>query len=291
MQLRLPTFDGKAAYRLLLRQTEFGPRAPGSAGHERCLQFLDRELKSCADVVQRQQFWYRIPPNGKQIRLTNIISSFNVGSSKRVLLTAHWDTRPWADQDPDPRNRTKPILGANDGASGVAVLLEVARLLKGNPPPIGVDIVLFDGEDLGTTGLPESFSAGAKYFARNLPAGRKPLFAINIDMIGDSDLRIRREVNSDRYAPEVMNMIFTTAQELNISQFVDSPGTEVTDDHMPLLNAGIPAVDLIDFSYPDESNKYWHTMADTPDKCSAESLSAVGRVLTAIIYSKEPSLQ
>jgi glutaminyl-peptide cyclotransferase len=303
MQLQVPKFDGKAAYAMLLRQTNLGPRAPGSAGHEKCLQFLLGELRTYADAVQQQRFWYKIPPNGKprlprerglrgkQVQLTNIISSFNVNASKRILLTAHWDTRLWADQDPDPKNRTKPIVGANDGASGVAVLLEVARLLKRNPPPIGVDIVLFDGEDLGTTGLPESFSAGAKYFARNLPAGRRPRFAINIDMIGDSELRIPREVNSDRYAPQVMNLIFATAQELGISQFVDSPGSEVTDDHMPLMNVGIPAVDLIDFSYPDETNKYWHTMADTPDKCSSESLSAVGRVLIAVVYSKASTLE
>lgn len=291
IQVEVPKFDGKAAYKILLRQTEFGPRAPGSAGHQRCLQFLERELKSYAEAVQRQQFWYKIPPNDRQAQLTNIIASFNINSSKRILLTAHWDTRPWADQDPNPKSRTKPIVGANDGASGVAVLLEIARLLKRNPPPIGVDIVLFDGEDLGTTGVPESFSAGAKYFARNLPAGKIPRFAINIDMIGDSDLQIPREVNSDRYAPQVVDLIFATAQELDISQFIDAPGTEVTDDHMPLMNVGIPAVDLIDFSYPDGTNKYWHTMADTPDKCSGESLSAVGRVLLAIIYSKASSIQ
>jgi Iap family predicted aminopeptidase len=291
LQRDVPKFDGKAAYGMLLHQTEFGPRAPGSVGHEKCLRFLERELKSSADAVQRQQFWHNLPPGSKRIRLTNIISAFNINASKRILLTAHWDTRPWADQDPDPKNRAKPIIGANDGASGVAVLLELARQLKRNPPPIGVDIVLFDGEDLGTTGVAESFSAGAKYFARNRPAGMNPLFAINIDMVGDRDLLIPREVNSDRYAPHLMNLIFTTAQELGISQFIDSPGTEVTDDHMPLMNAGIPAVDLIDFSYPDETNKYWHTIADTPDKCSSESLSAVGRVLVAIIYSKASTIQ
>jgi glutaminyl-peptide cyclotransferase len=303
VQGEIPEFSGKAAYKMLLRQTELGPRGPGLAGHEKCLEFLLRELRTYAEAVHRQQFWYPLPPGGKprlprerglrgqKVQLTNIIASFNVNAKKRIFLTAHWDTRLWADQDPNPKNRTKPIIGANDGASGVAVLLEIARLLGRNAPPIGVDIVMFDGEDLGTTGLPESFSSGAKYFARNLSSGRLPLFAINIDMIGDKELRIPREVNSDRYAPQIMNLIFATAKELGISQFIDSPGSEVTDDHMPLMNVGIPAVDLIDFSYPDETNKYWHTMADTPDKCSAESLGAVGRVLTAVIYSKARSIQ
>jgi glutaminyl-peptide cyclotransferase len=290
-QREIPKFDGKAAYKMLLRQTEFGPRGPGLAGHEKCLRFLLRELGTYADAVRRQQFWYPVPPSGKKVQLTNVIASFNVNAKKRIFLTAHWDTRLWADQDLNPKNRTKPIIGANDGASGVAVLLEIASLLGRTPPPLGVDIVLFDGEDLGTTGLPESFSAGAKYFARNLSAGALPQFAINIDMIGDKELKIPREINSDRYAPQVMDLIFTTARELGVTQFIDYPGSEVTDDHMPLMNVGIPAVDLIDFSYPDETNKYWHTMADTPDKCSAESLSAVGRVLTAVIYSKARSIQ
>ncbi|MBI3579516.1 MAG: M28 family peptidase, partial [Ignavibacteriales bacterium] len=202
-----------------------------------------------------------------------------------------WDTRLWADQDPNPANRNKPMLGANDGASGVAVLLEIARLLKQSPPQIGIDIVLFDGEDLGKTGNPESFSAGAKYFANNKAPGFHPRFGINLDMVGDKVLEIPREINSDRYAPDVMNVIYSTAKELNIPQFSNSIGEEIIDDHLPLNNIGIRTVDLIDFNYPDRSNKYWHTLADTPDKCSEESLAAVGQVLITVIYEKALRMQ
>lgn len=281
----IPTFDGKSAYKYLRAQTNFGPRAPGSAEHERCLSYLQSELNKYADAVNLQEFSHTVD-KGRPYRLTNIIASFNLRATSRILLTAHWDTRLWADQDPNPANRNKPMLGANDGASGVAVLLEIARLLKQNPPPLGIDIILFDGEDLGKTGNPQSFSAGAKHFAKNKAPGFHPRFGINLDMIGDKALEIPREINSDRYAPDVMNLIYSTARELNIQQFSNSVGEEIVDDHLPLNNIGIRTVDLIDFNYPDRSNKYWHTLADTPDKCSGESLAAVGQVLIKVIYEK-----
>lgn len=286
----IPVFDGKSAFNYLRAQTNFGPRAPGSTEHERCLRYLQSELNKCAEAVNLQEFSYT-RDKGKQFRLTNIIASFNLRATSRILLTAHWDTRLWADQDPNPSNRNKPMLGANDGASGVAVLLEIARLLRQNTPPLGIDIILFDGEDLGKTGNPESFSVGSKYFARNKPPGFNPRFGINVDMVGDKVLEIPREVNSNRYAPEVMNLIYSTARELNIYQFLDSPGEEIVDDHLPLNTIGIRTVDLIDFNYPDRSNKYWHTLADTPDKCSGESLAAVGQVLVNIIYAKSLTIQ
>jgi len=278
-------FDGDRAYSLLLKQTRFGPRGPGLPGHDRCLKFLRDELKKHADLVQLQEFFSALP-DGKRVQLTNLIASFNSRSASRMLISAHWDTRLWADKDPDKKNWDKPISGANDGASGVAVLLEIARQLKNTPPPIGVDLVLFDGEDLGKSGRPESFSIGAKYFAANMPAGFNPRFGINIDMVGDRILRIYREQNSERLAPEIQNLVFSRAKSLNITQFIDFAGEEIVDDHLPLNSAGIPTIDLIDFSYPDDSNRYWHTLADTPDKCSAESLAAVGRALMSIIHSQ-----
>lgn len=278
-------FDGAAAYNYLTRQTLFGPRAPGLPGHDRCLVYLYDELRRYADVVRRQEFFTTLP-NGKQVKLTNLIASVNPKSSNRILISAHWDTRLWADQDPDKKNWTKPISGANDGASGVAIILEMTRQLKMDPPSSGVDFVLFDGEDLGKTGRPESFSAGAKYFAANRPPGFSPRFGINIDMVGDKQLQIYREENSERLAPDIQTMVFSTARDLGVSQFIDSPGEEITDDHLPLNGAGIPTIDLIDFAYPDATNKYWHTIADTADKCSGESLAAVGQVLMHIVYSQ-----
>jgi glutaminyl-peptide cyclotransferase len=279
-------FDSARAYRSLVKQTQFGPRDPGSAGHERCLKYLSNELSKYADVVLPQTFSYPVP-KWKSVQLTNLFASFNRRAANRIFISAHWDTRPWADQDPEKKNWTKPIIGANDGASGVAIILELARQLRQFPPTIGVDLVLFDGEDLGTSGIVGSFSIGAQHFAKNRPPGFNPRFGINIDMVGDRNLEIEREQNSERLAPEIQNLIFSTARRLSLPGFVDSPGNEITDDHLPLNDAGIPTVDLIDFKYPDGSNKYWHTMADTPDKCSAESLGAVGTLLLEIIYIQQ----
>ena len=278
-------FDSAKAYSYLVKQTQFGPRDPGSTGHERCLKFLREELGKYADVVVPQTFSYSVP-KWKLVPLTNILASFNIGATNRIFISAHWDTRPWADQDPEKKNRAKPLIGANDGASGVAIILELARQLKRFPPTVGVDLVLFDGEDLGTSGTGNSFCVGAQHFAKNRPPGFNPRFGINIDMVGDRNLEIEREQNSERLAPEVQNLVFSTARRLMLSGFIDSPGTEITDDHLPLNDAGIPTVDLIDFKYPDGSNKYWHTLADTPDKCSAESLGAVGTLLLEIIYTQ-----
>lgn len=279
-------FDPARAFSYLVKQARFGPRDPGSVGHDRCLKFLREELGNCADVVLPQTFSYSVP-KWKTVQLTNLLASFNVRATNRLCISAHWDTRPWADQDPDKKNWTKPIIGANDGASGVAVILELARQLKQFPPPVGVDVVLFDGEDLGTTGVGNSYSAGAQHFAKNRPPGFSPRFGINIDMVGDRNLDIEREQNSERLAPDIQNLVFSMARRLMLPGFVDSPGHEITDDHMPLNDAGIPTINLIDFRYPDASNKYWHTMADTPDKCSPESLGAVGTLLLEIIYTQQ----
>jgi hypothetical protein len=279
------TFSGKRAHQYLLRQTGFGPRGPGLAGHDRCLRFLQTELGGLAESVRNQEFAHTLK-NGKSILLTNVIASFNPGAAHRILLSAHWDTRLWADKDPDVRNHTRPIAGANDGASGVAILLEIAQQLKAHPPSTGVDMIFFDGEDLGTTGIPGSFCQGSRYFAKNKTQDYQPRFGINIDMVGDRELTIYREQNSQRLAPQVLEQVFATARRLKITQFVDAQGAEVSDDHLPLNEAGIPTINLIDFDYPDETNRYWHTMSDTPDKCSAASLEAVGTVLLDIIYSQ-----
>lgn len=277
---QLPRFDGAAAYRSLTAQTDFGPRNPLSKGHEACLAWLVSELQQSAESVTKQAFTVK-GYNNETLPLTNVFASFNRQASKRVLLVAHWDTRPRAEQDPVEANRSKPILGANDGASGVAALLELARIFKRTPPPVGVDILLVDGEDYGYSSDLDKYFLGARHFAAHMPAGYKPMFGILLDMIGDADLRIPMEQNSMAHAPEVIGVVWNAAQELGISQFVSVPGEQIEDDHLPLNEAGIPTIDLIDFQYP-----YWHTTADTPDKCSAESLEAVGRVLVNVIYTK-----
>jgi len=215
---------------------------------------------------------------GKSYTLYNIVASFGQ-QGRRILLAAHWDTRPWADRDPNPKNRNRPIIGANDGASGVAVLLEIAHHLKAQPPQVGVDIVLFDGEDSGREGHDDEFLQGSRYFAAHKSPDYVPEFGIVVDMVGDRELTLYIEQNSFRYARQVVDRVWRKAEELGITEFIRDARYQVVDDHLPLLEVGIPCIDVIDFEYP-----YWHTLEDTPDKCSPESLEKVGQVLLHVIY-------
>ena len=276
---RVPAFDGQNAFRFLEKQCEFGPRNPGSEGYRRCRDYLLETLRLYADHVTTQPFLLTFGQPPTSVNATNIIARFQLGKLDRILLCAHWDTRPWADQDPDPANHRKPILGANDGASGVAVLLEIARILHENPPKVGVDIVFFDGEDTGTSGADRSYAKGSAAFARELGPQFRPRFGILLDMIGDADLAIYKEGFSARYAQPVVDRVWGIAEELGIREFVPQVGYAVFDDHVPLLEAGIPCIDIIDFDYPP-----WHTMQDTPDKCAPASLEKVGTVLLHLIY-------
>lgn len=282
--IKMLPFDSRYAFTMLEQQCAFGPRMPGTAAHDACLNFLENELQQrVADgAVRRQHFSHTIEKSQQEVTLTNLIASFNLAAGERVLLCAHWDSRPWADQDPDPANRDRPILGANDGASGVAVLLAVARTLKSFPPPMGVDIIFFDGEDLGTAGQSETFAIGSRYFARQKDVRYTPRYGILLDMVGDQDLAFYKEGNSVRYAADLVNRVWGLARRLGISEFHFEQKFEVADDHVPLLMVGIPCIDIIDFDYP-----HWHTLADTPDKCSPQSLEKVGRLLLAAIYNPE----
>lgn len=285
--MKIPAFSGASAFTYLTKQTSFGPRSPNSRGHEACLEYLVATLQGLADRVDRQTFTLT-GYQGEILHLTNIVAAFRPAASTRVLLCAHWDTRPRAEHDQNKALRGSPMLGANDGASGVAVLLEIASHLKISAPPIGVDIVLFDGEDYGREGDHEKYLLGSRYFAAHLPPDYVPRFGVLLDMVGDKQLEIPKELSSMRYAPDVVQILWDTARELGVQQFVDLPGEEVMDDHWPLNTAGIKTVDLIDFNYPDQTNRYWHTHQDTPDHCSAESLEAVGLVLTHVLYTQTP---
>ncbi|MBI5476934.1 MAG: M28 family peptidase [Ignavibacteriales bacterium] len=241
-------------------------------------------MKQYADYVELQTFTHN-GYDGKMLKMTNIFSSFNRQSNIRILLLAHWDSRPRSDQDPDPAKRNKPVLGANDGASGVAVLMEISRLLKSSRPNIGVDILFTDGEDYGLEGDTKNYLLGARYFAKNLPKNYKPVFGVLLDMVGDAELELKKERYSIGYAPNVVDRIWATGRDLGITQFSDEIQNWITDDHLPLNDAGIPTINIIDFAYPDDSNRYWHTSEDTPNKCSPESLEAVGKVLLHLIYN------
>lgn len=228
--------------------------------------------------VQEQPFTADNPRGGARFKLTNIVARFGDSFEKPLMLCAHWDSRPVADQERDPLKRVLPIIGANDGASGVAVLLHIAEIAQAHPPKIPLMIVFFDGEDIGREGHPEEYAAGARFWAgHQIP--EQPSGAILLDMVGDTDLRFGYERISDRFAPDLRREFWQTAIQAGLTAFVEEPGVAVEDDHVPLIRAGIPAIDIIDFEYP-----YWHTLSDTPDKCSPESLQEVGQALVEFIY-------
>lgn len=273
----VPPFDGARAHGYLVDQCEMGHRAPNSEGHERCRRYLVQFFRERTPSVTEQTFAYT-DRSGITLNLCNIIASFRPTEGARVLLGAHWDTRPRADRDSDPVMRDLPILGANDGASGVAVLMEVANAVVSHPPPVGVDIVLFDGEDYGEEGQTDEYLLGSKHFVATTREYH-PRWAVVVDMVGDSDLDIFKERVSLARAPAVVEMIWEEAARQGASSFHPWPGHTVMDDHWPLLEKGIPCINIIDFDYP-----YWHTHADTPERCSPESLTEVGRVLLGVIY-------
>ena len=283
----VPSFSGTRAYEYLLQQTSLGPRNPNSKGHSECLALLSGELRRLADTVELQPFTHR-GYDGENLRLTNIIASFRPGAESRILLCAHWDTRPRAEYDEDRSKRSKPILGANDGASGTAILLEIASLLHTEQAPIGVDLVLFDGEDYGLEGDTQNYLLGSRYFAAHKSPTYQPRFGILLDMVGDTYLEIPKEGHSVRYAPDILDLVWDKARQLGYPQFLDGVGEEVIDDHLPLNEAGIKTIDIIDFDYPDQSNRYWHTHQDIPEHCSPESLEAVGDVVTHLVYTQLP---
>jgi Zn-dependent M28 family amino/carboxypeptidase len=213
--------------------------------------------------------------------MTNIIGRFGNLGKPGVLLCAHWDTRPTADMDSDLIKRKKPIIGANDGASGVAVLLELAHMFRKTPPAVPVTIVFFDGEDWGP-GSDDMF-LGARYYASRIGSNQKFKYGILLDMVGDSSLNIPREANSQRRAEFVVDKVWKAATDLGYSSsFTNSVKYNISDDHLPLLQAGISCIDVIDFDYP-----YWHTLADTPDKCSPSSLKIVGETVARVVYSEQ----
>ncbi|MDZ4803819.1 MAG: M28 family peptidase [Candidatus Eisenbacteria bacterium] len=274
-----PVFDGQVAWELVRTQCGFGPRNPGSAGHRKCLGWMEADLRASGAVVRRQPFSYTLPGAKTPLSMCNLLASFRPENPRRILLAAHWDTRPWADLDPDSTRRSEPILGANDGASGVAVLLQLARHFKTNPPPVGVDLVFFDGEDLGTSANPDGYFRGSREYGRRALGQKPPEHAVLLDMVGDSDLLFYVEGNSFQAVPDQVRWFWEGAREVAPDFFADQIGYYVEDDHLPLIAAGIPCMVLIDFHY-----KHWHTLADTPDKVSPASLQVVGDVLVRLLY-------
>ena len=279
-------FDGEGAYALTSQQCDFGPRVPGTAAHAKCADWLVTTLQASCDTAFVQAATVQTATEGK-IGIKNIIGVINPEASQRLLLMAHWDARPWADSDPDPANHRKPVMAANDGASGVGVLLQLARQLKQEKTAIGVDIVLVDAEDMGVNDNEESWALGAQYWVQHPHvAGYSPLFGILLDMVGAPDATFTREYYSTEYAGGFVDLVWGCAAG---SHFMNSAGGAVTDDHVFVNRAGIPCVDIIDMraDSPTGFCPAWHTVSDTMDGISATTLAEVGQTLLNVIAQLE----
>jgi len=292
----VPIFSADSAYVFVEKQVQFGTREPNSVGHQQTKAYLISEFRRFAgnNAVFAQNFNYA-GYNNDTLSLSNIIAAFNPQSRTRILLSAHWDTRPRADEDSDPARRGEPIIGADDGGSGVGVLLEIARLMSEDMPPIGVDILLFDGEDYGTSGDLDRYFLGARYWSENPPVpGYAPRFGILLDLVGAQGASFPKEGFSRRYAGALVNQIWDLAGKMGYGAFfVNVDGPPVADDHM-IVNqiAGIPMIDIIHYNVTPEQGiafpPHWHTHADTMDIISKSTLQAVGDVVTEIIYNRIP---
>jgi len=273
-------FNGTTAFGYVQQQMSFGPRIPNTPGHQQEADWLLAQLRQRADTVIVQEITHKLK-NGETLHLRNFVARFRPQASDHILFMAHWDTRPMADRAENLGQQRMPVPGANDGASGVAILLGVADALKARPltGATGADLLFVDGEDFGDFADTNDVLIGSRWFAAHQPAGYQPLYAVLFDMVGDKDLQIFQEGQSVAGAPEVVQRVWRVAADLGYGhQFVPSVRHTLTDDHVSLQKVGIHAIDVVDFDYP-----YWHTTDDTIDKVSAESLQIVGDVAVALV--------
>lgn len=283
-------FNADSAMSYIRQQLAFGPRVPGTEPARKTGDWIVAHLHATADTVLEQR-WTHTLANGKPLPMRNIFARFKPNAKERILYVTHWDTRPVADMESDPVKAGMPIPGANDGASGVALLLAVSDALKKAPPGVGVDLLFVDGEDWGTFTPDVDVLIGSTYFAEHLPsAGYRPLFGVLWDMIGDADLNIYQEVNSAQAAPEVVQKVWGLAKDLGYEKyFIPEAKEPITDDHVPLIKAGLRVIDVIDIDYGPRNasglvtTSYHHTLDDTIDKVSAKSMKIVGDVAVALL--------
>jgi len=287
---KVPVFQADSAYTYLTKQLDFGFRVPGTDEHEACKDWLVEKLKSFGLKVKVQKFKTKIF-TGAEMPGFNIIAQHNPDHEQRVIVGAHWDTRIIADKDPDEANHDDPIMGADDGASGVAGILELARVVSENPIDMGVDFILFDVEDQGDMGgATETWALGSQYWAKNkVPKNYDADFGILLDMIAAKGARFGREQYSMRDAPQVMNKIWKMAQNMGYSDlFQDYNAGGIADDHVYMNQAGIPTIDIIGIPNPENRESsfgaYHHTVADNIDIISKRNLKVVGQVVLAALY-------
>ena len=298
-----PAFNADSAYAFTKAQCDFGPRNMNSRGHDLCGEWIVNKFREygCKVTTQRANL---TGYDGTTLRSCNIMASINPEATTRILLCAHWDSRPWADNDPDQSNWKKPIIAANDAASGVAVMLELARIINNGKaekvlrPQLGVDFVCFDAEDWGTpqwADVPDdadSWALGAQYWSKNLPQGYEARYGILLDMVGGVGAQFFQEGISLQYAPEIVKKVWRSAREVGFgSYFPKRMGGMVTDDHVPVNRyAKIPTIDIIPF-YPDCKQSgfgpTWHTLADNMENIDRNTLRAVGQTLVQVIYKEQ----
>lgn len=298
-----PSFNADSAYAFTKAQCDFGTRDMNSKGHDVCGQWIISQFKKYGCKVTTQKADLK-GYDGTVLHSMNIMASYNPEATTRIMLCAHWDSRPWADNDPDSSNWQKPIIAANDAASGVAVMLEVARLLadKGSkqslPSMLGVDFVCFDAEDWGTpqwsgqTDNDESWALGAQYFATHLPQGFAPRYGILLDMVGGQGAQFYQEGMSTQYAPEIVKKVWRAARQAGFGSFFPmDTGGMITDDHIPLnQKANIPCIDIIPY-YPNcQQSSFgptWHTLADDMQHIDKNTLKAVGQTVVQVLFTEK----
>ncbi|MFZ1235484.1 MAG: M28 family peptidase [Prevotella sp.] len=292
-----PAFNADSAYAFTKTQCEFGPRTMNSAAHDRCADWIISKFRQygCNVVSQKADLKGY---DGTILKAHNIIASYKPEAAKRILLCAHWDSRPWADNDPDSTNWHKPVMAANDGASGVAVMLEIARVLsKDTTLSYGIDFVCFDAEDWGTprwanvSDDADSWALGAQYWSKNLSNGPRPQFGILFDMVGGQGAKFYQESASNRYASDIVKKVWKASRAIGYGgYFPNQEGGYITDDHIPVNeNAKIPTIDIIPY-YPDCSQSTfgptWHTVSDTMDYIDKNTLHAVGQTVIQVLFTQ-----
>jgi len=295
-KVEIPAFNKDSAYSYVVKQLAFGPRVPGTSAHEKCAEYMTAKLQSWSKDVYVQK--HRMAAfNGKVLEGKNIIASWKPELKNRILLCAHWDSRPWADHDPDPKNRRKPVDAANDGASGVGILMEVARQFSLKEPAIGVDIILFDLEDYGppqdeSVGEDKWWGLGSQYWAQNPhKPGYSARYGILLDMVGAPGATFLLEGFSKENAGDVQQKVWDIANRIGYSSYFRyEKGTYVTDDHLPIMKyLNIPVVDMIHLDKTTESGfyAYWHTTHDNLAAIDASTLKAVGQTLLTVAYEEQ----
>lgn len=298
-----PSFNADSAYVFTKAQCDFGPRDMNSRGHDLCGEWIISKFKEYGCKVTTQTATLA-GYDGTKLRSRNIMASINPEATTRILLCAHWDSRPWADNDPDSANWRKPILAANDAASGVAVMLELARIIgkskdeKAFNKQLGIDFVCFDAEDWGTpqwadvADNADSWALGAQYWSKNLPQGYEARYGILLDMVGGVGAKFYREGMSMQYAPEIVKKVWRAAREVGFgSYFPKEDGGVITDDHVPVNQfAKIPTIDIIPYYADCQQSSFgptWHTLADNMENIDKNTLKAVGQTLVQVIYKEK----